>query len=659
MSAHTTSRRWVGRILAAGVATAVGAGLSPGIATAAVPAAQSAALPAAQSAALPAAASAGPPQVAAPAAARLASPVPRPAPAQQVQPDAAASARQSWETRGRPDRMAIVREYRIDIVSKGRLTRQVPHGGGPVTLTDLDRALPTSWITIADGTAVLGAAVVLVRDAVLEVDGPDSNVQTLQLAGGASPTDAASIHTGGGRVILTGLAIGSVDRGTGQPVPPTAAGRPMIVASTGGQLDSTDVTISDLGVSETDTDDDGGAAVEFHSGSTGSLVRTTVQRGTSGVELSRSDGVRLEDLTVSGSSGDGLVLSGDRGTTMSGIRAIGNGANGVLVTGESSDRPISGIATSGNQGYGVAVVGQTGTQVNGVSTSADTAGGLRVSQSSGITVTDFHATEQRIGVFTHVSSSGIVLDGVHTNGGSRGVVIEKSSSEVEVRNSTFTGADVTGAAIDGRSISLNGVQVRASRSGVRVERGAHDVHLAGLVVKGGHDGVVTAPDTTALVVSDLVVDYVEADGVRTFSPDARITGARITGGTTGIDVAAGATITNTTINASEEGIHSRSPQRVYASGVTIDTLEVGINSDPGSPFLLTDSQVHALESVRGEIEQQGVNDLSLPPLNLLSAIGVPLILLAVVLEELHSARQRRLGHAGARRRRPPMPMAAG
>jgi hypothetical protein len=153
-----------------------------------------------------------------------------------------------------------------------------------------------------------------------------------------------------------------------------------------------------------------------------------------------------------------------------------------------------------------------------------------------------------------------------------------------------------------------------------------------------------------------VVDYVEADAVRTFSPAGRITGARITGGTTGIDAAASTTITNTTINASEEGIHSQSPELVYASQITVDALELGINTAPGSPFLLTDSRVHALESVRGEIDQQGVNDLSLPPLNLLSAIGVPLILLAIVLEELHTARQRRMGTARLRRRRPPLPM---
>jgi hypothetical protein len=603
MSAATTSTRWIGRIVAAGATAVVaGIGIAPGAAAATTV-----------------------------------------APAEQVQPEASsASARASWEARGRPDHMVIVREQRIDLVLQGRVTRQIPYAGGTVTLADLDRSLPSGWLTINDRTAVLSATLVLVRGVTLEISGPGTHIVTLQLAGGASATDAASIHTGGGRVVLAGLAVGSVDPSTGQPVPADAAGRPVIVASSGGRLETTDVTITDLGTPATATGG-AGAAVEYRTGSTGSLVRTTVQRGSAGIALSRSDGVRLEEVTVSDSTGDGLVLAGDRGTALAGVRAIGNGDNGVLVTGQATGRPITGITTSGNQGFGVAVVGQTGARVDGVSTSADAGGGLRVSRSSDVTVTDFTATDQRIGVFTHVGSSRIVLDGVHTTGGSRGIVVEKSSTDIRVVSSTFTGARVAGAALDGKGIVLDGVQVSDSHSGVRIERGARDIGLTGLTVRGGRDGVVTAPDTSGVVLSGLVVDHVEADGVRTFSPDARITGARITGGTTGIDVAAGATITNTTISASEEGISSRSPAPVYAAGVTVDAVEVGINSAAGSPFLLTDSSVHALEALRGAIDQRGVNDLSLPPLNLLGAIGVPLILLAVLLEELHTVRQRRLG----------------
>jgi len=626
MSAASTSRRWVGRIAAAGAAAAVaGVGFAPAA-------------------------------VAAPGASAPAVSAPGPLPAQEIDSDSA-SARRSWEARGRPAHMAIVRPDRIDVVTEGRLTRQVWHSRGPVSVPDLERALPEDWVTVTDGTAVLDAAVVLVSDTVLQVDGTDGGVRKLQLVGGPTPADAASLHTGGGRIELTGVTVTSLDPATGQPVPPTVAGRPVLVASTGGHLDTTDVTISDLGTPARGADD-GEAGVEFHAGSSGSVVRTTFLRNTVGLELSRSEGLRLEEVTVRESAGDGLVLSGDRGTTMTGIRATANGENGVLVTGDSSPRPISGITTAGNGGYGVAVVDQTGLQISGVVTEADQDGGLRLSQATDVTVTDFTATDQRIGVFTHVSSSGIVLDGVHTSGGGHGLVTEKTTTGLEARNSTLAGARVAGAELNGGDITLRGVQVSDARSGVRIERGAHDVQLTDLVVTGGEDGVVTAPGTSGVVMSGLTIEHVAGDGVRTFTPNGRITDTHITGGTTGVDASAATTITNTEILGAEEGIHSRSPEQVYASQLLIDTVELGIEAAPGSPFVLVDSRVHALESIRGEIDQRGVNDLSLPPLNLLGAIGVPLILLAVILEEVHTVRQRRMGGAASSRRRPPLPMGA-
>jgi hypothetical protein len=626
MSARTTSRRWIGRILTTGAITAAGVGLTPG---------GGAAFGSVATAGLSAA-----------------------TPVQLVDRDIA-SVHASWEARGRPARMVIVREHRVDLVTEGRLTGQVWRGG-VVTLTDLGRALPSSWLTVDGDTARLGATLVLVRGVELEIRGAEGAPRTLQLAGGADPSDVSSIHTGGGRISISGIAVTSVDPGTGQPLPATAAGRPSLVASSDGQLDLVDATVSDLGapaVPDTADGSDGTAGVEFRAGSTGSLVRTTLTRGTIGAELSRSTGVHLEQLTVADSAGDGLVLAGDQGTTMNGISATANGGNGVVVTGGPTSRPVGGIITSGNGEYGVAVVGQDGIQISGVTATADTAGGLRLSRSSNVTVTNLRATDQRIGVFTHVGSRGIVLDSVHTTGGSRGLVTEKSTRGLEARNSSFAAARVAGAALDGADIALTGVQISDARSGIRVERGAHDIRIIDATLTGGEDGLVTAPATTGLVVSGLTVEHVESDGVRTFSPNARITGTRITGGGTGLDLAAGATITNSTIVAAREGIRSRSPEPVYASGVTVDTTELGVNSAEGSPFTLVDSNVHALESVRGVINQQGSNDLSLPPLNLLGAIGIPLIILAVVLEELHSYRQRRLGGV-TRRRRPPLPLEA-
>jgi hypothetical protein len=79
---------------------------------------------------------------------------------------------------------------------------------------------------------------------------------------------------------------------------------------------------------------------------------------------------------------------------------------------------------------------------------------------------------------------------------------------------------------------------------------------------------------------------------------------------------------------------------------------VGVNVASGTPVMLTNSRVHALQAVRGTLNPDGKgNDLSLPPMNLLGAIGVPLIILALILEATHSMRQRRYG--GVRRYLPP------
>jgi len=45
--------------------------------------------------------------------------------------------------------------------------------------------------------------------------------------------------------------------------------------------------------------------------------------------------------------------------------------------------------------------------------------------------------------------------------------------------------------------------------------------------------------------------------------------------------------------------------------------------------------VHGLEAIRGDVQQQGPNDLSLPPVSVLGAIGLPLILVAILLEFLY------------------------
>jgi hypothetical protein len=237
-------------------------------------------------------------------------------------------------------------------------------------------------------------------------------------------------------------------------------------------------------------------------------------------------------------------------------------------------------------------------------------------------------------------------------------VIEKSTTNLELRNSTIEGSRVAGINVGGKEVRVNNVQIADAKSAVRLERGAGHVELTALTLEGGRDGIVASAGAADVKITDLTANSVSDDAIRTESPGAVINGGTITGGTTGMDVAAATTISAIAINGSSEGIHARSPEMVRAENVAIDATNLGLNVAAGTQFTLANSSVHALEAVRGTFVPEGVNDISLPPLNLLAAMGMPLILLAIVLEQVHSFRQRRVG--GNKRRLPPaIPVGAG
>jgi len=590
-------------------------------------------------------------------AAALAAPAPTPAASAAPSADATQRARTAWETHGHPAALVVVRPTSVDLVDRGRLTRRVPRAGGAVTLAGLDRYLPRDWLSITDGTARLSAAVVLTPGTALSVAAP---VTTLQLAGGATPSDAASIYTGGGALTLRGVGVTSVDRASGQ-VMGAGPGRPFVLVSPGGRFTATDATISDLGTAPRDAraqaDAEDHPGLDLHTGSTGSLVRTSVLRNGTGLKLDGTQGVRLEDVTVSGAAGTGLVLRGDRGTTMSRVRAEHNGAYGVQVVGPSTDRAVTGISTTGNGGYGIGLEKQTGTRVTGVTTSGDESGGVELSQSTDVTVSELTTIDEPVGVFTHVNNTNVVLDRLAVTGGRRGVVVEKTTRNLTLQASTVRGATVAGIADDGKDIVLRDVTVSDSRTGLRVERGADGLTATAMAVSGGQDGVVAAAGTGRVVLQDLRADGVSGTAIRSASPDARILGGTITGGSTGIEVAAPTSISGTAIRLTDHGIRAQSPGLVHADAVDVDAVSVGIDTGEASPFLLTRSHVHALEAVRGTLTAEGTNDLSLPPLNLLGAIGIPLVLLAVTLQAVAALHGRRFG-GDARRTPPALPAAA-
>jgi len=560
-------------------------------------------------------------------------------------------ARASWEAHERPNRMILIKLRSIDLVAKGRLIKQVPQSRSALTIPVLERVVPDEWLSISGGVADLNAVVVLTRGISLTLGG---DVKAVRMAGGETVADAASIYTGRGRLVLRDLTIGSADLATGKPLP-MGAGRPFIVAS-GGRLDATDTVISDLGTDPSEPAPRPG--VSLGQGSTGTLLRTTLQHNSTGLKLDRTAGVRLEAVTVAQSQSDGLVLRGDTGTTLIGVNAIGNDGNGVLVNGPPvPERPVAGISASENRLFGVALLGQDNIQVNDVATAKNAVGGLRVSWSTNIAVRDIATTDDPIGVYTHVGSEGITLDRITVAGARRGLQIEKTTRKLQVTGATIGNSSIAGVSISGHEVELRDIAVSESPTGIRVERGAGEVIAERVTLTGGEDGIVALPATRNVVVRNVSATDVSKSAIRSLSSGLQLQGGRIVGGSTGIDVGAATTISNVTIVSADEGIRARSPEPVIVDGTIISTGSVGLNVAPGSPTTLTGSQIDALESIRGEVNQQGENTLSLPPLNLIGAIGVPLIVLALVLEQVQALRQRSVGY-GRRLAPPPVQVPA-
>ena len=171
-----------------------------------------------------------------------------------------------------------------------------------------------------------------------------------------------------------------------------------------------------------------GPAVTFSTGSTGSLVRTTVLRNSTGVRLNGSNGVRLEGLDrgrVGGRRPDAAGRPGhhaDRRARRAQRRERGAGQRARARPGRS---PASAPPATASSGWPWSA--SRPRRSAGIVTQADRVGGLQLSGDTNPVVTDFSAVDQPIGVLTHVSSSNVTLGQLRISGGGRGIVVEKTT----------------------------------------------------------------------------------------------------------------------------------------------------------------------------------------------------------------------------------------
>ena len=296
-------------------------------------------------------------------------------------------ARTSWDSHARPEKLAIVRSRTVDLVTNGSLTQQVPRRQATMTMSELGRYLPNNWLSIEGGTAKLSAAVVLSPGVAMEIGG---DVREVRLAGGPKPSDAASIYTGSGKLRVHDVAISSYDPRSGQPLP-IGPGRPFIVVSSDGQMDAVDATFSDLG---TPIEPDDRPGVLFGINSSGSMVRTTLLRNSTGLKLDRSNAIRLDAVTVERVGGrragaarrQGHQAGRDQGRAQRRQRRAGGGREHVPARSPGSPPPAT-------VGSGWSWPRRTSRAINGIVSVGDGAGGLRLSRSDDAVVTDVTATD--------------------------------------------------------------------------------------------------------------------------------------------------------------------------------------------------------------------------------------------------------------------------
>ena len=197
-----------------------------------------------------------------------------------------AQARATWDKRGRPNKLIIVRQNNVDTITGGQLNNRTllgpPQPGGPepdrAELVPLDRGRHRQ--AQRRRRAHHGCRLRHQRR------------EDAATGGGNSPRQGVLPLHGQRPMTIKGVTVTSVGD-DGQPLAANAPGRPYIVVAARGRFDASDSTLSDLGVQPIGADK-GEPGISYNTDSTGALVRTSVLRSTTGVELSASRNVRLD-----------------------------------------------------------------------------------------------------------------------------------------------------------------------------------------------------------------------------------------------------------------------------------------------------------------------------------------------------------------------------
>jgi len=480
-----------------------------------------------------------------------------------------------------PVRRLIIGANRVDVVLGGRRVSSVAVPPGPVEIGWLAGRVPAEWTSTDGATVRLTAELSLGRGAVLDV-GP--RVTRLELAGGATPVAAISVH--GGTLRLTGTTVASVDPGTGGPVPAGAPGRPWLSAGAGSQVEVRDSRVTGLG---TGASGPRSAGLFFGSGATGSVLRSTFADNGIGLVLAGSQAVSLDTVTVIGSALDGLRLGGDTATALRAVTSTDNGRDGI------------------------SILGGEGRRLAGLHTARNGRAGVRASQPRDLTLTGLRSADDR--------ETGLVLAGCQS---------------CVVGHAVISGGRA-GVQVGGRSATLTEVRVSGARVGVRLQGQATDTLLDRVTVSGGQDGVVATAGTRGLTVLGSTVTGVRGTAFSLASSELIVQGATVRDASVAALLRGDGRLADLRISGVARGLRVGARGRINAEEIDVAAGRTGIEVDRGGSLRLASSRVRAAQALVGQVDREGDNSIAVPRFPWFGLAGLMAVLLALGLETVHRA----------------------
>jgi Right handed beta helix region len=395
-----------------------------------------------------------------------------------------------WSREGRPPLLTVIGPDKVLLVENGMVRRSMWPPKGPLSIGWLARELPAQWATYDAATRSARFTSALAVTDGSELDAEPGDVAAVRLG------DGAAVWVSRGTFRAGAVAISSYDPRTGGTLPVTDSARPFIRAGLGARLDFDGTVIAALG-NRAAPDESG---VTWGRGAMGEASQLTVSGDYTGLRLASSRLVALEDVSISHSAFDGLVLENDSGTTLSGVASTDNGHDGVRLGFGPDRRTLKGVTTSGNQDYGALAVGMAGLTVLGFTSHQDVEGGIRLKQCTSCSVVDPVTNGDRVGVRVDAESRGTSITGGTLSGGDTGV---DTAAALSVSGTAISGASVGLHAAAGAEVRADRVSINALRTGAHLEAGGGlllsgstvlaPVGIKGRVVYSGHNTVALPP----------------------------------------------------------------------------------------------------------------------------------------------------------------------